>query len=353
MWGDVTELAQLIRCGARAGGGSGGRAAGRPPPLSSAFVRFTRNPRLPLSPQRGQDELGGAGPGRRGRAAQVGGPVPPPQAHPRPLHDAPQGGSRAGRAGRGGPAAPSADSGRGRAATVPGCCWTGSTSNRLAHPLPIPAPKCPQVPNGELTADQLRFLGDCIRPYGADGCADITTRANIQVRAVCVSVKPCWQGWPVGPAGLGAGRRGKPAVRAVSSEAAQSSAGQRASPHVHRLPPCRLPCPCRRCRSCAACSWRTRMRSSPACASAASPPSWCGRPCVAGVCCVASSAGAAAPPPTPICRPGRAPAPLLHPSTHSPQSGMDNVRNITGSPIAGIDPHELLDSRPLCHGGWR
>jgi hypothetical protein len=32
------------------------------------------------------------------------------------------------------------------------------------------------------------------------------------------------------------------------------------------------------------------------------------------------------------------------------QSGMDNVRNITGSPIAGIDPHELLDTRPLCHG---
>ena len=34
----------------------------------------------------------------------------------------------------------------------------------------------------------------------------------------------------------------------------------------------------------------------------------------------------------------------------SVMSGMDNVRNITGSPIAGIDPHELIDSRPLCHG---
>ena len=31
-------------------------------------------------------------------------------------------------------------------------------------------------------------------------------------------------------------------------------------------------------------------------------------------------------------------------------AGMDNVRNITGSPIAGIDPHELVDPRPLCHG---
>lgn len=31
----------------------------------------------------------------------------------------------------------------------------------------------------------------------------------------------------------------------------------------------------------------------------------------------------------------------------SVMSGMDNVRNMTGSPIAGIDPHELLDVRPL------
>ncbi len=29
------------------------------------------------------------------------------------------------------------------------------------------------------------------------------------------------------------------------------------------------------------------------------------------------------------------------------QTGMDNVRNMTGSPIAGIDPHELLDVRQL------
>ncbi len=30
------------------------------------------------------------------------------------------------------------------------------------------------------------------------------------------------------------------------------------------------------------------------------------------------------------------------------QSGMDNVRNITGSPVAGIDAHELFDTRSLC-----
>ena len=27
------------------------------------------------------------------------------------------------------------------------------------------------------------------------------------------------------------------------------------------------------------------------------------------------------------------------------QAGMDSVRNLTGSPIAGIDPHELFDVR--------
>lgn len=31
----------------------------------------------------------------------------------------------------------------------------------------------------------------------------------------------------------------------------------------------------------------------------------------------------------------------------SVQSGMDNVRNLTGSPVAGIDPHELIDTRGL------
>jgi sulfite reductase beta subunit-like hemoprotein len=28
-------------------------------------------------------------------------------------------------------------------------------------------------------------------------------------------------------------------------------------------------------------------------------------------------------------------------------SGMDNVRNLTGNPIAGVDPHELIDTRPI------
>jgi ferredoxin-nitrite reductase len=41
-----------------------------------------------------------------------------------------------------------------------------------------------QVPNGELTAKQLRFCAGCIEPYGEKGCADITTRANLQLRGV-------------------------------------------------------------------------------------------------------------------------------------------------------------------------
>jgi hypothetical protein len=43
-----------------------------------------------------------------------------------------------------------------------------------------------RIPNGELSGSQLRFLGSAIRPYGADGCADITTRANIQLRGVTI-----------------------------------------------------------------------------------------------------------------------------------------------------------------------
>src|SRR6185295_2252864 len=29
--------------------------------------------------------------------------------------------------------------------------------------------------------------------------------------------------------------------------------------------------------------------------------------------------------------------------------GADNIRNITANPTAGIDPHELIDTLPLCH----
>ncbi|PRW21087.1 ferredoxin--nitrite reductase [Chlorella sorokiniana] len=92
-----------------------------------------------------------------------------------------------------------------------------------------------KLPNGELTSEQLRFLGDCIAPYGEDGCADITTRANIQLRGIQL----------------------EDADRIIEG--------------------------------------------------------------------------------------------LRQRGLTSFMSGMDNVRNITGSPIAGIDPHELIDTRPLCH----
>lgn len=41
-----------------------------------------------------------------------------------------------------------------------------------------------QLPNGEMTAEQMRFAASCVKPYGADGCLDITTRANLQLRGV-------------------------------------------------------------------------------------------------------------------------------------------------------------------------
>lgn len=44
-----------------------------------------------------------------------------------------------------------------------------------------------QVPNGELTSAQLRALGDQIKPLGEKGCADITTRANIQLRGMTLA----------------------------------------------------------------------------------------------------------------------------------------------------------------------
>lgn len=68
------------------------------------------------------------------------------------------------------------------------CCLPQLTpTTPLLPALPAPEPSLSQhqqVPNGVLNGDQLRYLGSCIRPYGEDGCADITTRANIQLRGV-------------------------------------------------------------------------------------------------------------------------------------------------------------------------
>jgi ferredoxin-nitrite reductase len=45
------------------------------------------------------------------------------------------------------------------------------------------------------------------------------------------------------------------------------------------------------------------------------------------------------------CPADRIIAGLIERNMSSYQSGMDSVRNLTGSPIAGLDPHELLDTR--------
>ena len=39
----------------------------------------------------------------------------------------------------------------------------------------------------------------------------------------------------------------------------------------------------------------------------------------------------------------------------SAMSGLDNLRNMVGSPIAGIDPHEIYDTRALTKSidDWR
>merc|ERR1719203_710419 len=44
-----------------------------------------------------------------------------------------------------------------------------------------------KVPNGIITADQMRFYADSVEPYGPElGVMDITTRQNIQLRGVAL-----------------------------------------------------------------------------------------------------------------------------------------------------------------------
>ena len=65
-----------------------------------------------------------------------------------------------------------------------------------------------QNPNGELDGRQLRFLGDAIAPYGEAGCADITTRAAIQLRGIPLdgADKIITGLWDVGMTSLQTGR---------------------------------------------------------------------------------------------------------------------------------------------------
>ena len=255
MWTDVSELAALIRwvwcwaCAGRSGGACRRRWSARLAP--PAWPRGAPLP-LPATPSEGQTSwdaldlddvdvrLKWAGlfhhrkrtPGRfmmrlkvgaRPAAAQAGAAVEP---HAPALFGAP-------RSAR--PPRP--------ALSKPHACIPRS------HP-PTPPP---QVPNGELTAEQLRFLGDCIAPYGADGCADITTRANIQVGAGGAGrcTKGCWAGCAPAAGLAGAWPAGSCTTR-------HSPASRRRCPR----PPACLPA------AAGGSSWRTPTASSRACASA-------------------------------------------------------------------------------------
>ncbi|GLJ39573.1 hypothetical protein SUGI_0808580 [Cryptomeria japonica] len=47
-----------------------------------------------------------------------------------------------------------------------------------------------KLPNGVTTSSQTRFLASVIQKYGKDGCADITTRQNLQIRGVVLKDVP-------------------------------------------------------------------------------------------------------------------------------------------------------------------
>jgi ferredoxin-nitrite reductase len=47
-----------------------------------------------------------------------------------------------------------------------------------------------RLPNGIINSDQLRVLAEIVQRYGDDGCADITTRQNVQLRGVRIEDLP-------------------------------------------------------------------------------------------------------------------------------------------------------------------
>jgi ferredoxin-nitrite reductase len=47
-----------------------------------------------------------------------------------------------------------------------------------------------KIPNGIVTAKQTAYLALIIAKYGADGCADITTRQNYQLRGILLEDVP-------------------------------------------------------------------------------------------------------------------------------------------------------------------
>lgn len=47
-----------------------------------------------------------------------------------------------------------------------------------------------KLPNGVTTSEQTRYLASIIRKYGKDGCGDVTTRQNWQIRGVTLPDVP-------------------------------------------------------------------------------------------------------------------------------------------------------------------
>ena len=47
-----------------------------------------------------------------------------------------------------------------------------------------------KLPNGVTTSEQTRYLASVIKKYGKDGCADVTTRQNWQIRGVVLADVP-------------------------------------------------------------------------------------------------------------------------------------------------------------------
>ena len=47
-----------------------------------------------------------------------------------------------------------------------------------------------KLPNGVSTSEQTRYLASIVERYGIDGCADITTRQNWQIRGVMLADAP-------------------------------------------------------------------------------------------------------------------------------------------------------------------
>ena len=63
-----------------------------------------------------------------------------------------------------------------------GMCWRPKTPGLFMMRL--------RVPNGVISAEQLRVVGNVVARYGSNGSADITTRQNIQMRGILLEDLP-------------------------------------------------------------------------------------------------------------------------------------------------------------------